>query len=99
MIKTLDPPKFFANAGDKISYNDWHLQMLSKMSINKLIMLTKSSKQSYILSRVADKTFAQLKFCLHADATKFFGKIDEMFEVLTAAFGNANKKQKSKAKY
>ena len=72
IVKILDPPKFFASAEDKISYEDWHQQMLSKISINKSIMLMKASKQGYILSRVADKALAQLKLCLRADANEAF---------------------------
>ena len=99
VVKILDLLKFFASTEDKILYEDWHLQMTSKMSINKLTMPTEAFKQDYILSRVADKAFAQLKLRLHADATRPFTTVDKMFEVLTATFGNANEKQKNRAKY
>ena len=42
---------------------------------------------------------AQLKPRLRPNSTNPFVSADEMFEVLTAAFGNANQKQKDRAAY
>ena len=58
-------------------------------------MSTKTSKQGYILSCVANKALAQLKPRLRADAMRSFTPADEMFDVLTTAFGYANEKQKN----
>ena len=90
MVKIPDPPKFYASALDTISYEDWHLQMLSKISINEESIPTERSKRIYLMSRTADNALAQLKPRLRPDATRPFATVDEMFDVLTAEFGNAN---------
>ena len=100
MVKIPNPPKFYANAAlDTISYEDWHLQMLSKLSINEASMPSEMAKRIYVQSLTADNALAQLKPRLRPDATRPFATVDEMFEVLTAAFGNANQKQEYRAKY
>ena len=51
VIKIPDPKRFYADKGkDEITYEDWHLQMLSKMSINASTMLTKAAKRGYVQS-------------------------------------------------
>ena len=51
VIKIPDPDQFYADkAKDEITYKDWHLQMLSKMSINALTMPTEASKRGYVQS-------------------------------------------------
>ena len=73
--------------------------MLSKMSINALTMPTKAAKHGYVHSRVGGHALAQLKLRLRPSAANLFRIADEMFKVLTAAFGNANQKQKDRAAY
>ena len=62
-------------------------------------MFMEAFKRGYILSRAADKALAQLKPRFHADATRSFIMVDKMFEILTAAFDNANETQENRAKY
>ena len=91
VIKIPDPDQFYADkAKDNILYEDWHLQMLSKMSINASAMLTEASKRGYVQSQTGSHALTQLKPRLRPNATNPFRTADEMFEVLTAAFGNAN---------
>ena len=66
--------------------------MLNKISTNKLTMLTKALKLAYIQSLMADNAFAQIKPKLGFNAIKLFAIASKMFEVLTAAFGNALRK-------
>ena len=99
MVKIPDPPVFHASTEDKVSYEDWHLQMLTKMSINESTMPTEESKRGYLQNRTADNALAQLKPRLRPNATRPFATASEMFDVLTAAFGNANQKQEYRAKY
>ena len=73
--------------------------MLSLMSMIESLMPTESSKQGYLQSRTADNALAQLKPRLRSNATRLFATASEMFEVLTAAFGNANQKQEDRAAY
>ena len=48
VIKIPDLPTFYADTTkDKISYEDWHLQMRSKMSVNKLSMLIEAAKKKH----------------------------------------------------
>ena len=72
--------------------------MLNKMSANKSTMPIETLKLAYIQSFTADNAFAQLKPKLHS-ATKLFRMANKIFEVLMAAFGNINKKQKARARY
>ena len=100
VIKIPDPEKFYADKEkDEITYKDWHLQMLSKMSINTLTMPTKAAKRGYVQSQTGGHALAQLKPRLRPNSTNPFLLADEMFEVLTAAFGNANQKQKDRVAY
>ena len=64
--------------------------MLSKMSINALTMLTKAAKRSYVQNQTRSHALAQLKPKLMSNSTNFFVLADKMFEVLMAAFRNAN---------
>ena len=73
--------------------------MLSKMSINASAMPTEASKCGYVQSQTGGHALAQLKPRLRPNATNLFQTADEMFEVLTAAFGNANQKQEDRAAY
>ena len=73
--------------------------MLSKMSINASTMPTKAAKRGYVQSRAGGHALAQLKPRLRPSAANPFRTSDEMFEVLTAAFGNANQKQEDQAAY
>ena len=100
VIKIPDPDWFYADKEkDKITYEDWHLQMLSKMLINALTMPTKAAKHGYVQSRVGGHALAQLKPKLKPNSTNPFVSSNKMFEVLTAAFGNANQKQEDRAAY
>ena len=72
--------------------------MFNKISANVLTMPMETLKLAYIQSFIADNAFAQLKLRLRS-ATKSFRMASKMLNVLTAAFGNANKKQEAKAKY
>ena len=100
VIKIPDPERFYADKEkNEITYEDWHLQMLSKMSINALTMPTKAAKRGYVQSRTGGHALAQLKPRLRPNSTNPFVTADEMFEVLTAAFGNANQKQEDRAAY
>ena len=100
IIKILDPSTFYAEPQkDKILYKDWHLQMLNKMSANKLSMPTETLKLAYVQSFTADNAFAQIKPRLDPNATKPFATANEMFEVLTAAFSNAFRKQEARMEY
>ena len=73
--------------------------MLNKLSANGTTMPTESLKLGYIQSLTADNAFAQLVPRLRTNATKPFSTASKMFKVLTAAFGNANQKQKAQANY
>ena len=100
VIKIPDPEKFYADKRkDEITYEDWHLQMLSKMSINASTMPTKAAKRGYVQSHVGSHALAQLKPRLRPNSTNPFVSSEEMFEVLTATFGNANQKQEDRAAY
>ena len=100
VIKIPDPNRFYADKGkDEITYEDWHLQMLSKMLINTSTMPNKAAKRGYVQSRVGGHALAQLKPRLKPSAINPFQTSDEMFEVLTAAFGNANQKQEDRVAY
>ena len=100
VIKILDPNQFYADkVKDEITYKDWHLQMLSKMSINASTMPTKAAKRGYVQSHVGSHALAQLKPRLRPNSTNPFVSSEEMFEVLTATFGNANQKQEDRAAY
>ena len=100
VIKIPDPDRFYADkVKDEITYKDWHLQMLSKMSINASTMPLEEAKRGYVQSRVGGYALAQLKPRLRPNAANPFRTADEMFEVLTAAFGNANQKQEDRAAY
>ena len=100
VVKILDPDRFYADkVKDNILYEDWHLQIISRMSINASAMPSEEAKQGYIQSRVGGHALAQLKPRLRPNATNPFRTSDEMFEVLTAAFDNANQKQKDRATY
>ena len=91
VIKIPDPERFYADKRKaKITYKDWHLQMLSKMSINASTMPTKAAKHGYVRSQTSGHALAQLKPRLRPNSTNSFMTADKMFEVLTAAFGNAN---------
>ena len=99
MIKILDFITFYAELHkDQILYENWYFQMLNKILTNKLIMLTEVLKLAYIQSFTADNTFMQLKPRLHS-ATKLFKTASNMFNVLMAAFGNANCKYEVCIKY
>ena len=100
VIKIPDPDRFYADkAKDEITYEDWHLQMLSKMSINASTMPSEKAKHNYVQSCVGGHALAQLKLRLRPSAANLFWTSDEMFEILTAAFGNANQKQEDCAAY
>ena len=100
VIKTPDSERFYADKGkDEITYEDWHLQMLSKMLINASTMPTEAAKRGYVQSRTGGHALAQLKPRLRPTSTNPFVTADEMFKVLTAAFGNANQKQEDRAAY
>lgn len=99
VVKIPDPLIFHASIENIILYENWYLQMLSKISINKSEMLTKKLKWSYLVSCTTGNALVQLKSKLCSDATRLFTTVDEIFEVLTAAYGNTNQKQKNKAKY
>ena len=73
--------------------------MLSKMLINASTMPSEEAKRSYVQSRVGGHALAQSKPRLRPRAANSFWTSDEMFEVLTAAFGNANQKQEDRAAY
>ena len=69
VIKIPDPDWFYADKGkDEITYEDWHLQMLSKMSINALTMPTKAAKRGYVQSCAGSHALAQLKPRLRPNA-------------------------------
>ena len=53
-------------------------------------MLTEALKKSYVQSRVADNVLDQLSTCLKEKAARLFATVKEMFDVLTAAFGDTN---------
>ena len=73
IIKILDPNQFYADkAKDDISYEDWHLQMLGKMTINALTMPTKAAKHDYVQSQTGGHALAQLKPRLRLSAANFF---------------------------
>ena len=99
IIRIPDPPTFHASEKDRISYEDWHLQMINKMSANESTMPTEALKLAYIQSLTADNAFAQIKPRLGLNATRPFATASEMFEVLTAAFGNAFCKQEARIEY
>ena len=99
VVKISNSSVFYASAADKIFYEDWHLQMLSKISINKSSTPIEAAKKVYLQSFTTDNALAQLKLRLKPNATRPFATTNEIFEVLTATFGNANEKQKNKAKY
>ena len=62
-------------------------------------MPTEAAKRGYVQSRVGGHALAQLKPRLRPNATNPFVSSDKMFEVLMAAFGNANQKQEDCAAY
>ena len=62
-------------------------------------MPMKAIKLAYIQSLTADNVFAQLKSRLGPKVTKPFKTASKMFNMLTAAFGNPNKKQEARTKY
>ena len=100
VIKIPDPNRFYADKEkDEITYEDWHLRMLSKMLINASTMPTKAAKRGYVQSCVGGYALAKLKPRLRPNATNPFVSADKMFEVLTAAFGNANQKQEDRVAY
>ena len=96
-------PDFFIfhvnSTKNTILYRDWHLQMRNKLQANKAHMLTKTLKKSYMQNRVADNTLAQLSTCLKKEATQLFASAKKMFEILTAAFGDTNRKQEACIEY
>ena len=99
IIKTPDFFTFYAEPQrDKILYKNWHLQMLNKISANKLTMPIEALKLVYIQSFTANNAFVQLKLRL-CSATKPFKMASKIFKVLTAVFGNANQKQETWAQY
>lgn len=62
-------------------------------------MATDGLKRSYLQNRLADNAFAQLKPRLRADATRPFTSANEIFETLTAAFGDPSRKQNARTSY
>ena len=62
-------------------------------------MLTKALKKFYLQSRVADNALAQLSTCLEKEATQPFASAKEMFKVLTAAFGDTNRKRNARTEH
>ena len=62
-------------------------------------MPTEAAKRGYVQSRVGGHALTQLKPKLRPNSTNPFVSADEMFEVLTAAFGNTNQKQEDRAAY
>ena len=77
---------------DTITYKDWHLQMKNKLQANEAHIPTGFLKKSYMQSRVADNALAQLSTYLEEEATRLFATAKEMFNVLTASFGDTNQK-------
>ena len=73
--------------------------MISKMSINATAMPLEEAKRGYVQNRVGGHTLAQLKPRLRPNTTNPFVLSDKMFEVLTAAFRNANQKQEDCVAY
>ena len=73
--------------------------LYSAVTINALTMPTEASKRGYVQSQTGGHALAQLKPRLRPSAANPFKTADEMFEVLTAAFGNANQKQEDRAAY
>lgn len=69
------------------------------MRANEVYMPTESLKISYVQSLVADNALAQLSARLQEDAMRPFATAKIMFDVLTAGFGNPNRKQKARAAY
>ena len=100
MVRILDPPIFHADpAKDTITYWDWHLQMRNKLQANGAHMPTEALKKSYVQSRVADNALAQLSTRLEEETTRLFATVKEMFDVLTAAFGDTNRKCDARMEY
>ena len=100
IIWILDPPIFYAEPHkDQILYKDWHLQMLNKMSANKLSIPTEALKLAYIQSFTTDNAFAQIRPKLGLNLTRPFRTVSKIFKVLTVVFGNANQKQKAWTQY
>ena len=100
VVRIPDPPIFHADlAKDTITYRDWHLQMRNKLQANEAHMPTKSLKKSYVQSRVADNALAQLSTRLEKEATQSFATAKKMFDVLTASFGDTNRKRNACMEY
>ena len=59
VIKISDPDQVYMDkAKDNISYEDWHLQMLSKISINASAMPSEEAKWEYVQSCVGGHAMA-----------------------------------------
>lgn len=73
--------------------------MKNKLRAKDSYMPTEFLKMLYVQSRVADNPLAQISTRLDEDAARPFTTAKEMLVVLTAAFGNKNRKREARMEY
>ena len=73
--------------------------MRNKMTANEKMMPTKILKKAYVQNRVSGNTLTQLESRLRKNNTWPFATANKMFDILTSAFGDLNRKQTACTKY
>lgn len=73
--------------------------MHNKIIVNEKMMLTEILKKVYVQNQVSGNTLTQLEPQLRKNNTQPFATANEMFDTLTSAFGNPNRKQIACTKY
>lgn len=64
--------------------------MQNKLRANESYMATKFFKMSYVQSRMADNTLAQISTQLENNTAQLFKIAKKMLDILTVAFNNKN---------